>query len=102
MLLWVVKDLIVDLKPFFNRIKLINQETHQDNVLEALEAERNQSVEERSRFDDALKCILCGCCYGACPVMTEQDQEFVCPAAILRAQRYLSIPEPLILRSGWR
>lgn len=85
----IVKDLIVDLKPFFERIKSITPQTPQNNVLDALEKERNQSVEERSRFDDALKCILCGCCYAACPVMTEQDHEFVGPAAILRAQRYI-------------
>jgi succinate dehydrogenase / fumarate reductase, iron-sulfur subunit len=85
----VVKDLIVDLKPFYERIKSINPEAPQNSVLDALETERIQSLEQRSRFDDTLKCILCGCCYGACPVMTEQDQEFVGPAAILRAQRYI-------------
>jgi len=85
----VVKDLIVDLKPFYERIKSINPEAPQNSILDALETERIQSLEQRSRFDDALKCILCGCCYGACPVMTEQDQEFVGPAAILRAQRYI-------------
>ncbi len=85
----VVKDLIVDLKPFFERIKSISPEAPQNNILDALETERIQSSEERSRYDDALRCILCGCCYGACPVMTEQDQEFVGPAAILRAQRYI-------------
>lgn len=85
----VIKDLIVDLKPFFNRIKSISPEISQNIALDTNEAERIQSTEERSIFDDALKCILCGCCYGACPVMTEQDQEFVGPAAILRAQRYI-------------
>ena len=85
----VVKDLIVNLKPFFERINSISPETPQNTVFEAIENERIQSAEERSRFDDALKCILCGCCYGACPVMTEQDQEFVGPAAILRAHRYI-------------
>ncbi len=85
----VVKDLIVDLKAFFERINSINPKTPQNSVLDTLEAERIQSMEQRSRFDNALKCILCGCCYGACPVMTEQDQEFVGPAAILRAQRYI-------------
>ncbi len=83
----VVKDLIVDLNPFFERIKSITPKAVQTTV--NLGKERIQSIQERSRFDDALKCILCGCCYGACPVMTEQDQEFVGPAAILREQRYI-------------
>ena len=85
----VVKDLIVDLKPFYKRIKAINPQMPQTSAENGLEKERIQTIEERSRFDDALKCILCGCCYGACPVMVEQDEEFIGPAAILRAQRYI-------------
>jgi succinate dehydrogenase iron-sulfur subunit len=81
----VVKDLIVDLEPFFERIKSIAPQTQNSHILVDYEKERLQSVDERSRFDDALKCILCGCCYGACPVMVEQDQDFVGP----RAQRYI-------------
>jgi succinate dehydrogenase / fumarate reductase iron-sulfur subunit len=83
----VIKDLIIDLNPFFARIKSITPQAVQTPV--NLGKERIQSPQERSRFDDALKCILCGCCYGACPVMIEQDQEFVGPAAILREQRYI-------------
>jgi succinate dehydrogenase / fumarate reductase iron-sulfur subunit len=85
----VVKDLIVDLNPFFERIKSINPVEASNLTIVELEKERIQTIEERNRFDDALKCILCGCCYGACPVMTEQDQEFIGPAAILREQRYI-------------
>ena len=83
----VVKDLIVDLTPFFERIKSITPKAVQITV--SFGKERSQSIQERSRFDDALKCILCGCCYSACPVMIEQDQEFIGPAAILREQRYI-------------
>jgi succinate dehydrogenase / fumarate reductase iron-sulfur subunit len=85
----VVKDLIVDFNPFFERIKAINPIEISNPTISEMEKERIQTIEERSRFDDALKCILCGCCYGSCPVMTEQDQEFVGPAAILREQRYI-------------
>ena len=79
----VVKDLIVDLEPFYERIKAINPAKYSESK------ERIQSIEERSRFDDAIKCILCACCYSACPVMVEQEHEFIGPAAILRAQRYI-------------
>ncbi len=85
----VVKDLIVDLNPFFENIKSINPKEVLNPTIVELEKERIQTIEERSRFDDALKCILCGCCYGSCPVLTEQDQEFIGPAAILREQRYV-------------
>lgn len=84
----VIKDLIVDLTPFFERIKSINPPPSTLAKVD-FEKERIQNSEERSQFDDALKCILCGCCYGACPVITEQDREFIGPAAILREQRYI-------------
>jgi succinate dehydrogenase / fumarate reductase iron-sulfur subunit len=84
----VVKDLIVDLKPFFNRIKSINPETTTLAVTQQPK-ERIQLPPQRSEFDDAIKCILCACCYGACPVMVEQDEEFLGPAAILRSERYI-------------
>lgn len=85
----VIKDLIVDITPFFERLKSIAPKTQTNSVLADDKKERLQSIEERNRFDDTLKCILCGCCYGSCPVMVEQDQDFVGPAAILRAQRYI-------------
>jgi succinate dehydrogenase / fumarate reductase, iron-sulfur subunit len=85
----VVKDLVVDLEPFFKRVKSINPQTSPTTINYGSEKERLQTPQERSAFDDALKCILCGCCYSACPVITEQDQDFIGPAAILRAQRYI-------------
>ena len=85
----VIKDLIVDMKPFYKRIKAINPETPQNPANNSESKERIQSIEERSKFDDAIKCILCACCYSACPVMVEQEHEFIGPAAILRAQRYI-------------
>jgi succinate dehydrogenase / fumarate reductase iron-sulfur subunit len=86
----VVKDLIVDLKPFFKRIKSINPQVPQPIVtLQPPLKERIQTNEQRNLYADAIKCILCACCYSACPVMTDQDHEFVGPAAILRAQRYI-------------
>jgi succinate dehydrogenase / fumarate reductase, iron-sulfur subunit len=85
----VVKDLIVNFAPFFERIKAITPQAHQSTAVDRAEKERIQSPAERNQFDDALKCILCGCCYGACPVMIGEDREFIGPAAILREQRYL-------------
>lgn len=85
----VIKDLVVDLKPFFKRLNSIGPRSLNGSALGFPDKERLQSLEERSLYDDALKCILCGCCYSACPVLTEQDQEFLGPAAVLRAQRYI-------------
>ena len=75
--------------PFFERIRSITPQTSQNVAIDTAEKERIQSPAERNQFDDALKCILCGCCYGACPVMVGEDREFIGPAAILREQRYI-------------
>jgi succinate dehydrogenase / fumarate reductase iron-sulfur subunit len=85
----IIKDLIVDMEPFFQRIKTINPNIPQKVPSESSERERIQSIEERKRIDDAIKCILCGCCVSACPVILEQEQRFMGPAAILRAQKYV-------------
>ena len=85
----VVKDLIVDLKPFFERIKSINPTKPEKTAIDDPEKERTQTAEQRNQYADAIKCILCGCCYSACPVTNKEDPEFVGPAAILREQRYI-------------
>jgi succinate dehydrogenase / fumarate reductase iron-sulfur subunit len=86
----VIKDLIVNLEPFFEKIKSVNEQTPLGAIIvNESNNERIQTVEEHSRFDDTTKCILCGCCFSACPVIVEQDQKFIGPAAILKAQRYI-------------
>jgi len=50
--------------------------------------ERLQSVEERERFDDTTKCILCACCTTGCPSFWANEQ-YVGPAAIVAAHRFI-------------
>ncbi len=85
----VVKDLVVDLEPFFEREKSVHPP--EGIVLAALENEKEhlQTVEEREKFDDDLKCVMCACCVSACPVNQKEDPAYVGPAAIVRAHRYI-------------
>ncbi|MCW3983146.1 MAG: succinate dehydrogenase iron-sulfur subunit [Candidatus Bathyarchaeota archaeon] len=85
----VVKDLIVDFEPFFERIKSVNPQSVEVAPFVQPEKERIQTIEEHSNYADSLKCVLCGCCFSACPVATVEDPDFVGPAASLRSQRYL-------------
>ncbi len=86
----VTKDLVVDLEPFFARVRAMYPRTEQINPLSSENMkEQVQSIEQRSLFDDALKCILCACCVAACPVNLKEDPEFIGPEAILRAHRYI-------------
>jgi succinate dehydrogenase / fumarate reductase iron-sulfur subunit len=82
----VIKDLIVDMEPFFDHYKsvmpwLVNDEPEP-------EKERLQSPEQRARFDDTTKCIMCACCTTACPSFWANGQ-YVGPAAIVNAHRFI-------------
>ena len=85
----VVKDLVVDQEPFF----ALEKSVHPSNGIVLAEVEEGkqhlQTVEERGRFDDDIKCIMCACCVSACPVSQKEDKEYVGPAAIVRAHRYI-------------
>ena len=87
----VIKDLNVDMEPFFEKIRTIQPQNAQPtaSAADATAKERSQNINERALFDDAIKCILCACCVAACPVVLKEDIEFVGPAALLRAQRYI-------------
>jgi succinate dehydrogenase / fumarate reductase iron-sulfur subunit len=85
----VVKDLVVDIEPFFKKIKTTSSYNVNGSEADKTEKERAQTIEERGMFDDAVKCILCACCVAACPVMLKEDPSFVGPAAVLRAHKYI-------------
>ncbi|WP_275463234.1 succinate dehydrogenase iron-sulfur subunit [Streptomyces noursei] len=84
--LTVLKDLVVDMEPFFQAYRDVmpflittgNEPTR----------ERLQSAEDRERFDDTTKCILCAACTSSCPVFWNDGQYFG-PAAIVNAHRFI-------------
>ncbi len=85
----VVKDLIVDMAPFFDRMRSNHpQNWGRINPVEASK-QLDQSPEEHSRIVEAIKCIMCGSCTAQCPVVREENPDFIGPAGLLRAKRYI-------------
>ncbi|GAA1179665.1 succinate dehydrogenase iron-sulfur subunit [Nesterenkonia xinjiangensis] len=82
----VEKDLVVDMEPFFQSYREIMP--FLVNNSPAPTAERLQSPEDRARFDDTTKCILCAACTSSCPVFWTDGQYFG-PAAIVNAHRFI-------------
>src|SRR3954451_4024525 len=82
----VIKDLVVDMEPFFAQYRSVLPFFINDS--RPPERERIQSVEDRERFDDTTKCILCAACTTSCPSFWADD-EFVGPAAIVNAHRFI-------------
>jgi succinate dehydrogenase / fumarate reductase iron-sulfur subunit len=83
----VIKDMVVDMEPFFARYRAIKPYLINDNQPPA-DRERLQSVEDRERFDDTTKCILCACCTTSCPSFWANG-DYVGPAAIVQAHRFI-------------
>ena len=84
----VLKDLIVDMEPFFAGYRAVMPWLIPDDSRIEPERERLQSPEERERFDDTTKCILCAACTTSCPIFWA-DEEYVGPAAIVNAHRFI-------------
>jgi succinate dehydrogenase iron-sulfur subunit len=82
----VVKDLIVDMEPFFETYRAIKPYFINNDPPPI--KERLQSQEERERFDDTTKCILCAACTTSCPSFWANPQ-YVGPAAIVNAHRFI-------------
>jgi succinate dehydrogenase / fumarate reductase iron-sulfur subunit len=82
----VIKDLVVDMDGFFDRYKKVMPYFIADGPAPA--RERLQSPEDRHRFDDTTKCILCAACTSSCPSFWAKA-DYVGPAAIVNAHRFI-------------
>jgi succinate dehydrogenase / fumarate reductase, iron-sulfur subunit len=82
----VLKDLVVDMDAFFAQYRKVMPWLV--NEADPGEGERLQSPEERARFDDTTKCILCAACTTSCPIYWANDT-YVGPAAIVNAHRFI-------------
>src|ERR671917_994642 len=61
----VIKDLVVDMDDFFAKYRTVMPYLVSDEA--PAEGERLQSPEDRARYDDTTKCILCAACTSSCP-----------------------------------
>ncbi len=82
----VVKDLIVDMEPFFEHYRSVMPYFVNDDP--PPQRERLQSIAERERFDDTTKCILCAACTTSCPSFWASG-EYIGPAAFVQAHRFI-------------
>jgi succinate dehydrogenase iron-sulfur subunit len=84
----LVRDLVVDMEPFFAGYRAVKPWLITDDQELEPERERLQSPNERERFDDTTKCILCAACTTSCPIYWS-DEGYVGPAAIVNAHRFI-------------
>ncbi len=84
----VLRDLIVDMKQFYNNYRDIEPFLQNDQLPPS--KERLQTPEQREQLDGLYECILCGCCSSACPSYWWNPDKFIGPAGLLQACRFIS------------
>ena len=82
----VIRDLVVDMEPFWQMYEKIQPFLIRNSPVP--EKEIPQSEEERRRIDQFVNCILCACCYGACPVLN-REPDYIGPAAAAKLERFV-------------
>lgn len=84
----VLKDLIVDMEPFFEHYRSVMPYYVNDKPLPADGRERLQSQEDKDQITETTNCILCACCTTSCPSFWANGK-YVGPAAIVQAHRFI-------------
>ncbi|KAJ9115076.1 succinate dehydrogenase complex, subunit B [Naganishia vaughanmartiniae] len=86
--MYIVKDLVPDLTQFYKQYKSIEPFLKNDNVPEG--REHLQSIADRKKLDGMYECILCACCSTSCPSYWWNQDEYLGPAALMAAYRWMA------------
>lgn len=84
----VIRDLVVDMKAFYQQYEKIKPYLINNEPAPAIE--RLQSQQDREKLDGLYECILCACCSTACPSFWWNPDKFIGPAGLLQAYRFLA------------
>ena len=82
----VIRDLIVDMTPFIERLEAIKPYII-GNDRKPEDGTNLQTPEQMAKYKQFAGCINCGLCYAACPQFG-LNPEFIGPAALTLAHRY--------------
>lgn len=85
----IIKDLVVDLAPLFEKHRLVKPYIIRGDTIEMdnPSAEFAQAPEELENFLQFTYCIKCGICISACPT-SATDELFLSPQALAQCYRY--------------
>jgi succinate dehydrogenase / fumarate reductase iron-sulfur subunit len=83
----IVKDLVVDMDPFWGKIRAMKPWLD-PGYDEVAERERIVSQQQMNVIHKEALCIMCGCCVSECNSM-ESDPEFLGPAALAKGFRFV-------------
>jgi len=94
----IQKDLVVDMEPFFDAYQKIEPYL----APEAEKPEGGFRIEDREmdKIYQYINCIMCGCCYSACPVAS-RDERYMGPAALAKLYRFVKDPRDKRPFTSW-
>jgi succinate dehydrogenase / fumarate reductase iron-sulfur subunit len=86
----VLKDLVVDMEPFWGKVRAMRPWV-EPGYEEYPPEEFRISQEQMNPIHKEALCIMCGCCVSECNSM-EADPEFLGPAALAKGFRFVGDP----------
>ncbi|MEM2104341.1 MAG: succinate dehydrogenase iron-sulfur subunit [Candidatus Bathyarchaeia archaeon] len=84
----VVKDLVVDIQPFFQNFRKIKTVLLKPSEAFKKPDEFAQSPEDLKKYWDLTLCTKCSICYSACPAAI--DEKFLGPSALTANYRFIA------------
>lgn len=82
----VLKDLAVDLKPFYKKVHSIKP-----YIQEGEDAKRDVNKKSFEQVNMVSNCIMCGVCYSDCTALAE-NENYIGPSALAKAFRFVADP----------
>lgn len=94
----IQKDLVVNMDPFWEALLKIEPYLQ----AEGDGPEKGYRIEDREmeKIFQYINCIMCGCCYSACPVVS-RDPDYLGPAALAKLFRFVRDPRDKRLFESW-
>ncbi len=80
----VIKDMVVDMDPFWKKLKAVTPYVVRENDDLPVQSEALTTIQDNLENADA--CIMCGACLSACNTF-EASSDFLGPAALAKAYR---------------
>uniref|UniRef100_A0A0D3GVU7 Succinate dehydrogenase [ubiquinone] iron-sulfur subunit, mitochondrial n=1 Tax=Oryza barthii TaxID=65489 RepID=A0A0D3GVU7_9ORYZ len=87
--MFVIKDLVVDMTNFYNQYKSVEPWLKRKDAPPQPGKEIPQTKADRAKLDGMYECILCACCSTSCPSYWWNPEEYLGPAALLHANRWI-------------
>jgi succinate dehydrogenase / fumarate reductase iron-sulfur subunit len=94
----IQKDLAVNMDPFWEALRKIEPYLQTQGDV----PEKGYRIDEREmeKIFQYINCILCACCYSACPVAS-RDELYLGPASLAKLYRFVRDPRDKRLFSSW-